>query len=157
MRQNTPTNRNISLTSTPKVRNVANPVVNPVVNQVVRNPYIRPISPNPPNNDDVSLFSKPTELLVDQTSRVQNRAIYFYNEFSKKHNKPLFKDLKRTDILGENGERLGALFGVYILHLKKDCGKYYTAGTKVGYFRGWFAGINKIHRFRSTLLEAIIT
>ena len=131
-----------------------NPVVNPVVNQVVRNPYIRPIRPNPPNNDDVNVFSEPGELLADQTIRGQNRAIHFYNEFAKKHHQPLFKNLKKTDILGEKGEQLGALFGVYILHLKQDGGKHYGVGTKVGYFRGWLAGLDKVQKFKSAVSEA---
>ena len=113
-----------------------NPVVNPAAAHVVPNPYIRTIFPNPPNNDDVNVFSEPGELLADQTSRGQNRTIHFYNEFAKTHHKPLFKDLKRTNILGANGERLEALFGMYLLHLKQDGGKHYTVGTKVGYFRG---------------------
>ena len=66
----------------------------------------------------------------------------------------MFKNLKRTDILGEKGERLGALFGVYILHLKQDGGKHYTVGTKVGYFSGWLAGLDKLRRFKSAVSEA---
>ena len=66
----------------------------------------------------------------------------------------MFKNLKKTDILGEKGERLGALFGVYILHLKQNGGKHYTVGEKVVYFRGWLTGLDKIQRFKSTVSEA---
>ena len=57
----------------------------------------------------------------------------------------MFKNLKRTDILGENGERLGALFGVYLLHLKQDGGKHYAVGKKLDILEG---GLLVLIRFR---------
>ena len=108
------------------------------------NPYLRRIPLHSNTDHEVECNSDDPEALLSASRNYRTKiAIDVYNTFAHKHHQPKSENIIRSNLFQEQGGQLGLKYADYLLNLKMSNGKHYAVGTKVGYFRGWLAKLNK--------------